>query len=197
MGVSKAAAAENRKRVIDVAARLFRERGFDGIGINDLMSAAELTRGGFYASFASKEALAVEASSAALSRGVELLAEAGAKVPEAPLEATVEFYLSNRHRDRPGAGCALAALGSDAARHGDALRLIFGSGFEEHISLLETMVKGSTTAERRETAALVMSAMIGALIVSRAVANEADSSFVLEAVKKKLLSNGEVSAPDS
>lgn len=189
MGVSKAVATENRKRVVDVAARLFRERGFDGVGINDLMSAADLTRGGFYANFDSKEDLAAEASAAALSRGVELLSKAGATSPDAPLAATIEFYLSGKHRDLPGSGCALAALGSEVARHTGALHDVFRSGFADHISLLETMVEGATSAERRENAALAMSAMIGALIVSRAISDKVESDFVLQAVAKKLLGN--------
>ena len=57
MKVSREQAAANRERILDVATRLFRERGLDGIGVADLMREAGLTHGGFYGHFASKEDL--------------------------------------------------------------------------------------------------------------------------------------------
>src|SRR2546427_7335709 len=62
MRVSRSQAAENRQTVINVASRLFRERGFDGIGLKDLMKGAGLTQGAFYKQFASKDDLAAQRS---------------------------------------------------------------------------------------------------------------------------------------
>ena len=98
MRVSRIQAAENRQTVINVASRLFRERGFDGIGLKDLMEGAGLTQGAFYKQFASKEDLAVEASKRALESGARRWSEAAAGNPDDPLGAVIGFYLSGDHR---------------------------------------------------------------------------------------------------
>src|SRR5439155_6927971 len=115
MKVSREQAARNRQRIVEAAAQRFRERGFDGIGVADLMKDAGLTHGGFYGHFASKEDLVAEASARALMRSLALftsVAERGAD----PLSAIASAYLTSRHRDNPGEGCLLAALGSDVSR---------------------------------------------------------------------------------
>ena len=113
MRVSRAQAAENRQNVIDVASRLFREHGFDGIGLKDLMEAAGLTQGAFYKQFASKEDLVAQASARALERGTRRWSDAAAANPEDPLGAVIAFYLTKGHRDAKMEGCPLVALGSD------------------------------------------------------------------------------------
>src|SRR6476646_5916258 len=94
MRVSRTQAAENRQTVINVASRLFRERGFDGIGLKDLMKGAGLTQGAFYKQFASKEDLTVEASKRALESASGRWSDAAAANPDNPLEAVIGFYLS-------------------------------------------------------------------------------------------------------
>ncbi|HEV6964069.1 TetR/AcrR family transcriptional regulator, partial [Roseateles sp.] len=121
MKVSRAQAEANRERILDSAAQLFRERGFDGIGLNELMQAAGLTRGGFYGHFESKDDLAAQACRRAMRDG----REQWKRQPDRSLAAWVKAYLSETHRDRPGAGCGLAALAGDAARGGPALREVF------------------------------------------------------------------------
>src|SRR5438552_14312118 len=121
MKVSREQAARNRERIVETAARLFRERGFEGIGVADLMKEAGLTHGGFYGHFSSKEDLVAEASARALMRSLALftsVAERGAD----PLSAIASAYLTSRHRDNPGEGCLLAALGSDVSRPGPTVR---------------------------------------------------------------------------
>ena len=169
MGVSRAAAAENRARVLDVAGRLFREKGFDGIGVNDLMQAAGLTRGGFYATFESKEDLAVQASTLALAGGVATLTKVADGSPAFPFVAVVQFYLTMRHRARPDLGCPLAALGADAARAGSALKAVFTVGLESHIDLLERILPDYVVDERRKKATAAMALLAGALTLSRSV----------------------------
>ena len=99
MRVSRIQAAENRQAVINVASRLFRERGFDGIGLKDLMEGAGLTQGAFYKQFESKEDLAAQASRRALESASQGWSTAIAENPDDPLGAVIAFYLSAGHRD--------------------------------------------------------------------------------------------------
>src|SRR3954469_22029107 len=122
MKVSREQAVENRERIVETAARLFRERGFEGIGVADLMKSAGLTHGGFYGHFASKEDLIAQASAHALGRAQEHWDKFAERVQDEPLAKLQTWYLSEAHRDHPGAGCLLAALGADAARQGGAVR---------------------------------------------------------------------------
>ena len=120
MRVSREEAARNRERILDAAAQLFRERGFDGIGVADLMKAVGLTHGGFYGHFSSKEDLMAQACARALSRSLEVWSKRADSAPDDPLLWIAGGYLSSKHRDNPGAGCVLAALGPDAAGQGPA-----------------------------------------------------------------------------
>src|SRR5205085_6986199 len=116
MRVSRMKAAENRQTVIDAASRLFRDRGFDGIGLKDLMKGAGLTQGAFYKQFASKEDLAAQASRRAMEHAFNRISAAAAANPDDPLGAIIALFLSPEHREERMDGCPVVALGSDAAR---------------------------------------------------------------------------------
>jgi len=118
MRVSRLQAEENRQTVINTASRLFREHGFDGIGLKDLMEGAGLTQGAFYKQFESKEDLAAQASRRALESASQRWSAAIAENPHDPLGAVIAFYLSAGHREEKLDGCPVVALGSDAARQG-------------------------------------------------------------------------------
>ena len=128
MKVTKAQAEANRALVVETASRLFRERGFDGVGVADLM-AAGFTHGGFYKQFGSKADLMAEAMScgiaqtAALSEGVDAA-------------TFVSHYLSREHRDGRATGCTMAALSGDAARQPEPVRVAFEDGVESLLALL-------------------------------------------------------------
>ena len=109
MRVSKKQAAENRERVVEVAGRLFREHGFDGVGIDTVMAEAGLTHGGFYKSFASKDELIAEACRIAAERSTEDWIRHAANSPS-PLRDLVTRYLSPSHCGDYGDGCLFAAL---------------------------------------------------------------------------------------
>src|SRR3954469_24340235 len=128
MKVSRAQAAETREKILNHAARMYREKGFDGIGIADLMKSAGMTHGGFYGHFSSKEDLMAQACARASSRARERWAKLAERAPEDPLSEIADVYLTARHRDNPGAGCLLAALGPDAARQGPAVRSAVTAG---------------------------------------------------------------------
>jgi TetR/AcrR family transcriptional repressor of nem operon len=169
MRVSRVQAAENRQTVIDVASRLFRERGFDGIGLKDLMKGAGLTQGAFYKQFASKEDLAAQASRRALEHASVRWSDAAAANPEDPLAAVIAFYLSMGHREERMDGCPIVALGSDAARQGAEVKASFEAGVKAHLEMLGRMVAETDSGEPDGKAMAILSTMVGAVTLSRVV----------------------------
>ncbi len=186
MKVSREQAAENRERIVQVAAKLFRERGFDGIGVADLMKAAGLTHGGFYGHFASKEDLAAEASGRALEETLQSWSAAIEKTPEEAFQKIINRYLSEGHRDAPGRGCLVAALGSDVGRQARPVRRVVTDGINAFIGQLMQLVPGKTKAVRRRLALTDLAAMVGAVTIARAVDDPALSKDVLDAVASAL-----------
>jgi len=186
MRVSREQAAENRARIVAAAAALFREKGFDGISVADIMQAAELTHGGFYGHFKSKDDLAAQASCAALGRSVAKWEEIAALEGDKTYEALVASYLRPGHRDHPARGCALTALGADAARQGRPVRAAFREGLTRLVDILAASVPG-TKAARRRRALAAMAQMVGAVVLSRAVDDAALSDEILAAARHDLL----------
>lgn len=168
MKVSRAQAEENRERILDNAAQLFRERGFDGIGLNELMQSAGLTRGGFYGHFESKDDLAAQA----LARALASNREQWRQQTDRSLQAWIRNYLSDTHRDEPGAGCGLAALAADVARSGPAVRAVFTGGVRNLVGAIEPQMPGPGSGERHAQALALVSTLVGAVVLSRAVDDE-------------------------
>jgi TetR/AcrR family transcriptional repressor of nem operon len=156
--------------VINVASRLFRERGFDGIGLKDLMKGAGLTQGAFYKQFASKEDLAAQASRRAMESASRRWSAAAEANPQDPLGAVIAFYLSMGHRGERMDGCPVAALGSDADRQGADVKASFEAGIREYLELLGSWVGEADDEEPSGKAMAILSTMIGAVLLSRAVA---------------------------
>ena len=169
MRVSRIQAAENRQTVINVASRLFRERGFDGIGLKDLMEGAGLTQGAFYKQFESKEDLAALASRRALESASERWSAAIAENPDDPLGAVIAFYLSAGHREEKLDGCPVVALGSDAARQGAGVKAAFEDGIKAYLDILGRLLPKTDGEDSNRKAMVVLSTMVGAMTLSRAV----------------------------
>ena len=152
MKVSKAQAAENREGIVDAAARLYREKGLDGVGVAEITRDAGLTHGGLYRHFESKDALAREACLRAFEwtitplDGLESAKADGA--PATRLRALVHGYLSATHRDHPGEGCPAAALAADAARAGPEMSEVFAQGVERNIQRFMSVLQGDDGAKR-------------------------------------------------
>lgn len=182
MKVSRAEAAQNRERIIEVAAKLFRERGFDGIGVAELMKSAGLTHGGFYGHFASKEDLMAQACARALEGLLDALRQLAERDGENALPAVASTYLSPAHRDRPGEGCVLAALGAEAARHGSPVRGAFTQGVRSLFDILTQLAPGKSKRAKRERALATFASMVGALVLARAVDDTELSEEVLQSV---------------
>jgi TetR/AcrR family transcriptional repressor of nem operon len=182
MKVSREEAARNRARVVEAAARSFRERGFDGIGVADVMREAGLTHGGFYGQFASKEDLMAEACAYAQTRSRELWAKRAQAAGGDPIDALARLYLTPRHRDDPGRGCVVASLGADAARQGPAVRHALTGGIRAAFDLLAGLVRGRGEEARRRKAIATYASWVGAMVLARAVDDDALSREILAAV---------------
>ena len=182
MKVSRQQAEKNRERVLDVAGRLFRENGFDGIGVDGLMKGAGLTHGGFYANFKSKEELAAKSCERTLAKLVEDWNRVADEANGDPLKAIVAGYLAISHRDDPGNGCVLAALGADVARKGPSVRHAVTEGIRPFIELLTRSVPGGSRAARRKKALTIYASLVGAMVLARAVDDPALSKQILQAV---------------
>lgn len=179
MRVSRAQAEANREAVINAASRLFREHGFDGVGLKDLMKGAGLTQGGFYKQFESKDDLAALASRRAMESATRRWSTVAAGSAD-PLEAVVGLYLSTDHREEISDGCPLAALGSDAARQSEEVRAPFQDGIEAHLQILDELIPASDGSKPYDKAMAVLSLMVGAVTISRIMTDEVMSRRILE-----------------
>jgi TetR/AcrR family transcriptional repressor of nem operon len=170
MKTSKAQAQDNRAHVVQTASALFRERGYDGVSVAELMAAAGFTHGGFYKQFRSKADLMAESAACGMAQTAALAA--GMDRP-----AFVRSYLSRAHRDTRAAGCTMAALGADAARQPKAVRAAFAEGIEHLLQALEKEVSApeqtgpgvaGEMGEVRAHAIDTLAHAVGALVLSRA-----------------------------
>ena len=177
--VTREQAAANREKILEVAGALFRERGFDGIGVADIMKRAGLTHGGFYGHFASKDDLAAEITARVLGRSGWMERLTGTQKPS--FTDVVRQYLSPRHRDDPGRGCLFAALGSDVVRQPRSVRRAFTEGLRLRVDALARLAPGRSAAARRQKSLATMAGLVGALILSRAVDDPKFSDEILEA----------------
>ena len=187
MRVTRIQAAENRESVINVASRLFREHGFDGIGLKDLMKGAGLTQGAFYKQFASKEDLAAQASRRALESAFHRWSAAAAANPQDPLAAVIAVYLSGAHCADRMDGCPVVALGSDAARQSTDVKASFEAGIREYLEMLGSWVGRADGKEPGGKAMAILSTMVGAVVLSRAVNDERLSKRFLQAAAESVL----------
>jgi len=192
---TKQAAAESRDAIVDMASRLFRERGFEGVGVADIMAAAGMTHGGFYRHFASKEALIVEAMETAFeTKARDLEAEAHAQCIE-KMRNYITHYLSAGHAKRVGDGCPIAALGSEAPHAGAAVTEVFAKGVERLIGALSAAVDEPSPDDRR-SAMRLLSTLVGAIIVARATGSPDLQDEVLSAVRADPLIARMIAAPE-
>lgn len=176
MKISKAQAKANRDRVVATASALFRERGFDGVAVGDLMKAAGFTHGGFYNHFASKEALAAEAVEDAWTQMGAERAKAGG------LAQLLPSYLSPAARRAPGRACPAAALVGDVGRQPEPVKAVFAEGLEAMIASVAAGLPAGSG--RREQAVNLVVRMVGALALSRAVPD--DSPLAAELLEAPL-----------
>ncbi|WP_339544201.1 TetR/AcrR family transcriptional regulator [Pseudomonas sp. RA_35y_Pfl2_P32] len=186
MRVTKAQAQANREHIVETASELFRERGFDGVGVSDLMAAAGFTHGGFYKHFASKADLMAEASACSLAKSL-----AGAQSLD--VAGFIDVYVTREHRDGRGSGCTLAALCGDAARQSDDLKATFAEGIEHTLQTLGDKCPTRPDAapdEGRKKMIDLLSRAVGAIILSRACPDDsALADEILEVCRAEILAS--------
>jgi TetR/AcrR family transcriptional regulator, transcriptional repressor for nem operon len=180
MRVSKAVAAANHERILSEAARLFRERGLDGIGVDALTRAAGLTHGSLYSRFGSKEKLAAEAISHAF--GCTAAKWDGVR----SLKKYTDAYLSAAHRDSPGDGCTISALGCEIPRQGKSVKHRFTEGVRKSMARIAGLIAAGGERRREEGAIAVMATMIGALVLARAVDDAKLSDRILKVGREQV-----------
>ncbi|UUU36671.1 TetR/AcrR family transcriptional regulator [Streptomyces sp. CA-210063] len=186
MRVTKAQSERNRAHIVATASRLFRERGYDGVGVAELMAAAGFTHGGFYKHFRSKADLMAEASASGLSR-------TAARAEGLDPAEFVENYVSREHRDGRGDGCTIAALSGDAARQSADIRAEFEAGIENLLTALQAQSDTPGDADQRAARSMVIGMLahsIGAIMLSRACP---DGSLladeILDVCRKEILAS--------
>ena len=177
MGHSQAEKAENRERILTEASRQVRRDGLESVSVGTLMKSVGLTHGGFYGHFESRSALLAEALERALLEG-EANAKAGR---QQSLSDIARGYLSRTHRDARDSGCAMAALVSDVARADTASREVMTDHIEAFVASVSAALGGD-----QEAAIVAVSAMIGALALSRVIADPARSDAFLKSVRDHL-----------
>lgn len=194
MKISVSRVAENRERVIAAALKLFRERGFAGVSVADLMRDAGLTHGGFYNHFASKGELEAQACLRAFAASARVLQDAAAAPPgparRLSLTGYISRYLSRSWRDASGAPCPMVAFGADVA-HGDSeVGKAFTAGVEAYVGALTTLLEDSGDHGAARRRAIVLTASLtGAMTLARSVraSSPALSDEILAAVRDDLL----------
>lgn len=181
MKVSKAQVQANRAHIVETASRLFREHGYDGIGIADLMAAAGFTHGGFYKHFGSKADLMAEAA-------VHGLAESAEKSQGIDLAAFVAYYVSREHRDAPGEGCTMAALCADASRQPAFVKEAFAAGIERQLGATELDSRLPRDVRARKINS--MAHAVGAIVLSRACPDDsALAQEILDLCREQILAS--------
>ena len=179
--------ARTRRRILDAAGELFRANGYAATGVKQVMAACDLTVGGFYAHFSSKERLLAEMMRESLERTSTGLFLAAAELEgEAWVKQLVRIYLSRAHRDHPEDGCALPSLTAEVARAGDETKAEFEADLLEMIDAFVEKFPPLPDADMDATdrALATVALCVGALLLSRAVKSPAWSDRILMAAKK-------------
>jgi TetR/AcrR family transcriptional regulator, transcriptional repressor for nem operon len=194
MGHSQTEKTRNHDRIVEVAARRIREVGTEAPGVAEIMAGAGLTHGGFYKHFGSRDELVAEAAErtyAESERAVQHVIDSA----EDPLAAFVDWYLSSEHRDNPGAGCGVVALGNDVARAGDELRSAYTDQVRRYLARLDQLLGADGAPRPSDAATVALSTLVGALLVARAVNDPELSERILRDAREALVDRSQPATP--
>jgi len=174
--------AQTRERILQAASAALIQRGPIEPSVSEMMGAAGLTVGGFYAHFESKDALMLEAFNQLLSRRRALVAEIDSDLPGDERRALLAaFYLSRKHRDAANQACPLPSTVGELTRLPEAFR----AALAEHVELMAAQLAGSP--EETDTALADLALMLGGLALARALGPGELSDRVLRAAKSAVL----------
>ncbi|HEY1390744.1 MAG TPA: TetR/AcrR family transcriptional regulator [Ktedonobacterales bacterium] len=180
---TKQAKQQTHERIVAAATRRFRAGGIAGVGVADVMGEAGLTHGGFYAHFASKDALVAEACGAGLTQSRERLIRKIQREPaERRLAAYIDLYLSVEHRDHPEAGCVMPTLSGEVARSSDEVRSAFTQAYNDYRDALASLLPDDDANEGDEAsdeAMVLLAGLAGTMLLARAVDDPALSERML------------------
>jgi TetR/AcrR family transcriptional regulator, transcriptional repressor for nem operon len=194
MRYSKEHKQETHARIVRKASVRLREKGAHGVGVADLMKEAGLTHGGFYAHFNSREALVIEAFAYAMDRSTARWRKvAEATAPEQRLSMIVDTYLSPAHRDDPGHGCAVPALGAEIARESAKTRKAFAAKLEQMIDMVADQIPDLPRKAARKQAAATLATMMGTLVLARVAGSGEFSEEILAAGREAAMPGGAAS----
>jgi TetR/AcrR family transcriptional regulator, transcriptional repressor for nem operon len=196
MGVTKEQAANNREHILTAAARLFRQKGVDAVGLAELMKEAGFTQGGFYNHFPSKEALVFEVVGKAVDDGQQQLESAIAHSREKaidPLTRQINWYTSRAHRDDTECGCPVAGFAAEAPHLSKAAQNSYGDALDGAFDQIATMFLDHdpklTRKQARARAVSLYSHMVGSILLSRSVSasNPALADEILKHARSGML----------
>src|SRR4051794_14155117 len=188
MRYSKDHKQETHARIVKKASVRLREKGAHGIGVADLMKEAGLTHGGFYAHFDSREALVIEAFGYAMDRSTERWRKlAEQTTPDQRLAAIVDSYLTPLHRDDPGHGCAVPALGAEIARESPKTRKAFAAKLEQMIDMIAAQIPDVPRKAARKQAMASLATMMGTMVLARIAGTGEFSDEILAAGRDAVL----------
>jgi TetR/AcrR family transcriptional repressor of nem operon len=187
---------ETHSRIVKKASIRLRERGAHGIGVADLMKDAGLTHGGFYAHFDSRDALVIEAFTHAMDRSTERWRKLAEQTPrEKRFSIVVNTYLTSLHRDDPGHGCAIPALGAEIARESSKTRKVFAGRLERMIDMLAEQIPNLPRKAARKKATAAVATLMGTMVMARIAGTGGFSDEILGAGREALLGRGKRARP--
>jgi TetR/AcrR family transcriptional regulator, transcriptional repressor for nem operon len=187
---------ETHARIVKKASVRLREMGAHGIGVADLMKDAGLTHGGFYAHFDSRDALVIEALTHAMDRSTERWRKLAEETsPEKRFSMIVNSYLASLHRDNPGHGCAIPALGAEIAREGSKTRRAFAGKLQQMIDMLAEQIPNLPRKAARRQATAAIATMMGTLVMARIAGNSDFSDEILRAGREAVLGRAKSRKP--
>lgn len=191
---------QSHERILDAAARALYRGGVAGVGVAEVMREAGLTHGGFYAHFASRDALLTEALERAGRQSAEQMLEriqARIRAGDTPLRALLEEYLSDRHMDADDGGCPVAALAAEVARSAEVLRAVSARQVRALVGLVQQALAPDQPGDSAAVAATVAATMAGALQMARVLGQEGGGRAILRDCREALLARYDHAASPS
>lgn len=183
------------ERILAVASRTLRRDGFAGVGVADVMKEAGLTHGGFYAHFASREALLAETLDRTGRDMAKVMTERARLRHEHKDDAfrtLVESYLSDANLPAFETTCPVSALSSELARcvqaSSDSPSALQMAARDLATQLTAGVRKALPAGIAPDAAPVITSTLIGALQLARMLGNGPEALAVLAAARASLLS---------